>query len=83
MDAAKNSCETEPSLSSWADASFERHPVVFKTTVATTVRVWWTPHPVIVTIGYNRDYIRVLLYSYYATITGWGVLLSNNDNENS
>ena len=23
----------------------------------------------------NRDYIRVLLYSYYATITGWGVLL--------
>ena len=32
----------------------------------------WTPHPVIVTIGDNRDYIRVLLYSYYATITGWG-----------
>ena len=25
----------------------------------------WTPHPVIVTIGDNRDYIRVLLYSYY------------------
>ena len=23
----------------------------------------------------NRDYIRVLLYSYYTTITGWGVLL--------
>ena len=35
----------------------------------------WTPHPVIVTIGDNRDYIRVLLYSYYTTITGWGVLL--------
>ena len=35
----------------------------------------WTPHPVIVTLGDNRDYIRVLLYSYYATITGWGVLL--------
>ena len=33
------------------------------------------PHPVIVTIGDNRDYIRVLLYSYYTTITGWGVLL--------
>ena len=33
----------------------------------------WTPHPVIVTIGDNRDYIRVLLYSYYTTITGWGV----------
>ena len=31
------------------------------------------PHPVIVTIGDNRDYIRVLLYSYYTT--GWGVLL--------
>ena len=29
------------------------------------------PHPVIVTIGDNRDYIRVLLYSYYTTITGW------------
>ena len=36
---------------------------------------WWTPHPVIVTIRDNRDYIRVLLYSYYTTITGWGVLL--------
>ena len=23
----------------------------------------------------NRDHIRVLLYSYYTTITGWGVLL--------
>ena len=34
-----------------------------------------TPHPVIVTIRENRDYIRVLLYSYYTTITGWGVLL--------
>ena len=36
----------------------------------------WTPHPVIVTIRDNRDHIRVLLYSYYTTITGWGVLLS-------
>ena len=26
------------------------------------------------TIGDNRDYIRVLLYSYCTTITGWGVL---------
>ena len=33
------------------------------------------PHPVIVTIRDNRDYIKVLLYSYYTTITGWGVLL--------
>ena len=32
----------------------------------------WTPHPVIVTIGDNRDYIRVLLYSCYTTITGGG-----------
>ena len=31
----------------------------------------WTPHPVIVTIR------RVLLHSYYATITGWGVLLTH------
>ena len=30
------------------------------------------PHPVIVTIGDNRDHIRVLLYSYVTTITGWG-----------
>ena len=35
----------------------------------------WTPHPVIVTVRDNGDYIRVLLYSYYTTITGWGVLL--------
>ena len=28
------------------------------------------------TIGDNRDYIRVLLHSYYTTITGWGVLLT-------
>ena len=27
------------------------------------------------TIRDNRDYIRVLLYSYYTSITGWGVLL--------
>ena len=27
------------------------------------------------TIRDNRDYIRVLLYSYYTTITGWGVLV--------
>ena len=32
-------------------------------------------NPGIVTIGDNRDDIRVLLYSYYTTITGWGVLL--------
>ena len=32
----------------------------------------WTPHQVIVTIGDNRDCIRVLLFSYYTTITGWG-----------
>ena len=43
----------------------------------------------------NRDCIRVLVYSYYTTITGWGVLLSYhndrveglgfnaNENENS
>ena len=32
----------------------------------------WTPDPVIVMSGGKRDYIRVLLYSYYTTITGWG-----------
>ena len=35
-----------------------------------------------VTIGDNKDYIRVLLYSYYATITGWGVLVSYSSNGN-
>ena len=30
----------------------------------------WTPQAVIVTIRDNREYIRVLLYSYYTTITG-------------
>ena len=37
----------------------------------------WTPHPVIVTIRDNKDYITVLLYSSYTTITGWGVLLAH------
>ena len=36
-----------------------------------------TPDPVIVTLRDNEDYIRVLSYSYYITITGWGVLLTN------
>ena len=35
----------------------------------------WTPHPVIVTIMDNKDYVRVFLSSYYTTITGWGVLI--------
>ena len=37
-----------------------------------SIYIRWTPHPVIVTIGDNRDHIRVLLYSYYTTITRWG-----------
>ena len=36
----------------------------------------WTPHPVIATIRDNRDYIRVLSYSYYTT--GWGILLRHH-----
>ena len=38
-----------------------------------------TPHPAMVTIKENRDYNRVLLYSFYTTITGWGVLLNYFD----
>ena len=40
----------------------------------------WTPppHPVIVTIRDNRDYIGILLFSSYTTITGWGVLLKDH-----
>ena len=30
----------------------------------------WTPHPVIVTIRDNRDYSRVLVYSYYYRVGG-------------
>ena len=41
------------------------------------VFVRWTPHPVIVTIGDNREYIRVLLCSHYTTIPGWGFLLGS------
>ena len=33
------------------------------------------PHPVIVAIRDNKYCIRALLYSYYTTIAGWGVLL--------
>ena len=40
--------------------------------VVLTALARWTPHPVIVTIKDNEDYIRVLLYSNYTTITGWG-----------
>ena len=35
-----------------------------------------TAQPVTVTVRDNVDYIRLLL-SYYATITGWGVLLGH------
>ena len=43
--------------------------------------VRWTPHPVIVTIVDNEDYIRVLLYTYYTTIKGWGGVLLNEMDE--
>ena len=32
----------------------------------------WTPHPEIVTIRDSKDYVRVLLHSYYTTITRGG-----------
>ena len=41
-----------------------------------TVCFRWTP-PSNSAIMENRDYIRVLLYSYDTTITGWGVLRSS------
>ena len=43
----------------------------------TTIFVRRTPHPVIVTIMDYKDDIGVVSYSYYTTITGWGVLLTN------
>ena len=33
------------------------------------------PCTVTVAIRDSKDYVRVLFYSYYTTITGWGVLL--------
>ena len=36
------------------------------------------PHAVILTIRDNKDYIRVLSFSYHTTITGWGVPLTLN-----
>ena len=51
-------------------------PLEDLTNKLTLLYLRWTPHPVIVTIMDNRDYIRVLSYSYYTTITGWGVLLT-------
>ena len=41
-----------------------------------SVRLKEDPHPVIVTIRDTSNYIRVLLYSPYITITRWGVHLS-------
>ena len=37
------------------------------------------PRPIIGAIRDNKDYIRVLLYSYYTTITERGVLLRNTN----
>ena len=37
------------------------------------------PLGVIVTIRNSKDYIRVLFYSYYSAITGWGALLRDPD----
>ena len=34
-------------------------------------RLGGPPHHVIMTLRDNKDYIRVLVYSYYTTITGW------------
>ena len=34
------------------------------------VELRWTPHPIILPIRDNKDYIRVLLYSYYTTMGG-------------
>ena len=51
----------------------ERVPRVFKTLGAHgRYMLGGPPHPVIVTIMDNKDYSRVLLYSCYTTITGWG-----------
>ena len=47
-----------------ADAHFPRLGLGFK--------LGGPPHPVIVTTKDTKGYIRVLLYSSYTTITGWG-----------
>ena len=54
------------------------HRLVYYQYKTCVVSFRWTPHPVIVTTRDNRDYSRVLLYSSYATITGWAVLLKSH-----
>ena len=63
----------KPSLRDPRPQSF--HPVFRK-----PYNLGGRPNPVIVAIRDNKNYIRVLLYSYYTTITGWGVLLTYNAN---
>ena len=57
--------------------------IVIELEIPPNYKLWfrWTPHPIIVTISDKRDYIRVLLYSYYTTITG--VLLSYGSHDNT
>ena len=59
-------------------SSFQKLPVYIYIYICLYVNIYiytlrrWTPHPVIVAIMDNDEYIRVLLYSHYTTITGWG-----------
>ena len=40
-----------------------------------------TPHPATVTAKYKNNYTRLLLYSYYSTITGQGALLNHTPSQ--
>ena len=51
--------------------AISRHEYAFNEVLLLVLYFRWTP-PVIGTIGDKRDYIRVLLYSYYTTSTGGG-----------
>ena len=63
------------SLPALSSPSFSPRGSQVGSRVADRVYLRWTPHPVIVTIRDNKDSIKVLLQSYYTTVTGWGVLL--------
>ena len=69
-DYDRNSLPTGPY---WVkELNFTSHN---KEIVQLTIYLRRTLHPVIVTIRVTSNYIRVLLYSYHTTTTGWGIHL--------
>ena len=49
---------------------YDRRPILEPVTPTSDIVFRWTPYPVLVVLRDNKDYTRVLFYSYYTTITG-------------